>query len=88
MSLAKPSVSSRKKKKKEYEEYRKHCLVLEGCIANVGIPFRDNDHKQRVMGEYTQTLGTFVQSVLGTIKHQMRTFAVGSKLGVHKFIKF
>jgi len=48
----------KEKEEKQYGEYRTCRLVLEGCIANVGIPFRDNDHWQRVMGASMQGLLT------------------------------
>jgi hypothetical protein len=48
----------KEKEEKQYGEYRRRRLVLEVCIANVGIPFRDNDHWQRVMGASMQGLLT------------------------------
>ncbi len=44
----------KEKEEREFAEYRTRRLVLESCIANVGILFRDNDHWQRVMGAYMQ----------------------------------
>jgi hypothetical protein len=37
----------KEKEEKQYGEYRTGRLVLEICVANVGTPFRDNDHWQR-----------------------------------------
>jgi len=48
----------KEKEESEYGEYRTRHLVLEGCIANVGIPFRDNDHWQRGMSAYMQGILT------------------------------
>jgi hypothetical protein len=48
----------KEKEEREFGEYRTRRLVLEACTANVGIPFRDNDHWQRVMGGYMQGILT------------------------------
>ncbi len=48
----------KEKEEREFGEYRTRRLVLEGCTANVGILFRDNDHWQRGMGAYMQGILT------------------------------